>query len=98
MKSAAPLTVTARIREAEHANRLVAFTRPRKFGRVMQYQNRFVIRQCHSPAGGRNMTCKDLSLVNAVIAEESISRFGVGPVLADQGQALTWRARQLSEQ
>ena len=44
------------------------------------------------------MAGEDLRFVNVLIAEKPIGRLGVGPVLTDQGQTLTWGAGQLLKQ
>ena len=69
----------------------------RKFGGVVQHQNRTVCRR-QTLSRGLKMAGEDLRFIHSVVIEKSIRRFGVRPVLTRERNTLSRRATHLFEQ
>ena len=94
----ASLGIPAGRRLAQHAESLCTVALPGEFGRVVQHQHGSVANGGNALARGAEMPSQDVSLADALVAEESIGRLGVGPVLADERDALAGGLGELSQQ
>ena len=79
------------------ADGCVFFPLEGEIGSVMEHKNR-PITGAHSITRRLKMPSQNVRLADAVIGEEAIGRLCVGPVLADQRNALPHRASQLRQQ
>lgn len=83
--------------DAGHAYCFDVCTFVREFAGIVQNQRRAFARR-ESLARRLKMACKDLRLADLVVREKTIRRFCIGPVLADQRNALAGPACHLLKQ
>jgi hypothetical protein len=81
----------------EHADGPDVLALETKFGGVVQNQHRLRLGQASSPSG-LEMAGQQGGFADALVGEEPVSGLGVGPVLANQGDAFADPRRQLLQQ
>ena len=83
---------------AQHPDGLGALTLPGELGRIVQHQYWRLVGRGNALARRLEVPGEDVSFADPQVAQEAIRRFGIGPVLADQRDALARRLGQLPEQ
>ena len=93
-----PLGVTSGVGLAKHSDGLGAVALPGELGRVVQHQHRRVAGGGNALARGTEMPGQNVGFADAFVAQEAVGRLDVGPVLADQRDALARRLGELPQQ